>query len=800
MNSLNEKITGEMDEQKQPETPIIKETTEAVAKPVTDPAPAENKDDGKKITSDSKDAGKNDLDNKAPDKKNADAKSTEKNDDDKKDADAKSTEKKDPDKKDTDAKDPDKTNSDDKTLDKKDADAKSTEKKDTDKKDTDAKSMEKKDADKKDTDAKSTDKKDPDKKDVAAKDPDKKDPEPVKKPALDPKKLGAVNLKVAGKWGAALEKTKKPSAKRRPTKSGPEVDPFLAKFAMANTRRNAMQKTPAADGKAGDKPPADDDDDEEEEEEKCWKQPCCTWPYWRDYVIDPAEPLWFYWSLIASLAVFYNLVCVFLRAVWVEMNMKEWEMAWFILDYTSDFITILDMFVRCRLGFLEQGILVTEKKRLVKVYIKSPKFFIDIFSILPFDLFYLLTGLNTLFRMNRIVRIWRVLEFYHDSETRTTFPNGFRMIFLVISICLMIHWNACIYYSMSKALGFGSDEWTYDPNRPGFSGLGMRYLFSFYWSMLTLTAIGDTNPPESMIAMMYCVCVTLCGVLIFATIFGNVGAMINQMNASRQEFQQNVDAVKRYMDIRKVSPVLQDRVIQWFAYTWNNKQSVDDKEALLVLPEKLRAEIAIQVHLQTLKKVGIFKDCEPGLLQELVLKLRLQVFSPGDYICRKGDIGKEMYIIKRGKLQVVSPDGKIVFVTLQDGAVFGEVSILNIAGNKTGNRRTASVRSMGYSDLFCLSKDDLWDALKEYPDAKLMLSEIGKQILRKDNLLDEEAARRKELEEMSMDTKIDHINTTMESIGKQVGLLATNILDLQKHLGVVDKQPVEEDKKPEGAK
>ena len=94
------------------------------------------------------------------------------------------------------------------------------------------------------------------------------------------------------------------------------------------------------------------------------------------------------------------------------------------------------------------------------------------------------------------------------------------------------------------------------------------------------------------------------------------------------------------------------------------------------------------------------------------------MFSPGDYVCRKGDVGKEMYIIKRGKLDVVADDGREIYVTLGEGAVFGEVSILNIPGNKTGNRRTANVRSVGYSDLFSLSKDDLWEALAEYPEAK----------------------------------------------------------------------------------
>ena len=66
-----------------------------------------------------------------------------------------------------------------------------------------------------------------------------------------------------------------------------------------------------------------------------------------------------------------------------------------------------------------------------------------------------------------------------------------------------------------------------------------------------------------------------------------------------------------------------------------------------------------------------------------MLKLQPQVYSPGDYICKKGDIGREMYIIKEGKLAVVADDGIKQFVVLSDGSYFGEISILAIKGTLT---------------------------------------------------------------------------------------------------------------------
>lgn len=58
---------------------------------------------------------------------------------------------------------------------------------------------------------------------------------------------------------------------------------------------------------------------------------------------------------------------------------------------------------------------------------------------------------------------------------------------------------------------------------------------------------------------------------------------------------------------------------------WSNKTTLDEEAVMASLPDKLKAEIAIHVHMDTLRRVAIFQDCEPGLLVELVLKLKLQV-------------------------------------------------------------------------------------------------------------------------------------------------------------------------------
>nr|XP_004658742.2 cGMP-gated cation channel alpha-1 [Jaculus jaculus] len=488
-------------------------------------------------------------------------------------------------------------------------------------------------------------------------------------------------------------------------------------------------------------------------------------------VIDPSGNTYYNWLFCITLPVMYNWTMVIARACFDELQ-SDFLGYWLVCDYLSDTVYLADMFVRTRTGYLEQGLLVKDKMKLIEKYKSNLQFKLDVLSMVPTDLLYIKLGWNyPEIRLNRLLRISRMFEFFQRTETRTNYPNIFRISNLVMYIVIIIHWNACVYYSISKAIGFGNDTWVYpDVNDPEFGRLARKYVYSLYWSTLTLTTIGETPPPVLDSEYVFVVVDFLIGVLIFATIVGNIGSMISNMNAARAEFQARVDAIKQYMNFRNVSKDMEKRVIKWFDYLWTNKKTVDEKEVLRYLPDKLRAEIAINVHLDTLKKVRIFADCEAGLLVELVLKLQPQVYSPGDYICKKGDIGREMYIIKEGKLAVVADDGITQFVVLSDGSYFGEISILNIKGSKAGNRRTANIKSIGYSDLFCLSKDDLMEALTEYPDAKTMLEEKGRQILMKDGLLDVNIANAgsdpKDLEEKvtRMEGSVDLLQTRFARI------------------------------------
>lgn len=204
----------------------------------------------------------------------------------------------------------------------------------------------------------------------------------------------------------------------------------------------------------------------------------------------------FYWLVIITAAVLYNLWLCIARECFPDLQ-KNSQLVWYGLDGLSDFIYVLDVFVQIRTAYLEQGIVVTDAKKLAKRYFKSKYFILDAVSIIPLDVVQFLTSsMHPLLRFPRFLKAYRTVSLYYIIESRSAYPNLWRVINLVHILLLLAHWFAGFYYVISVSEDFVG-RWTY-PNPVGvFATLRRKYLACLYWSTLTLTTIGDLPPPET---------------------------------------------------------------------------------------------------------------------------------------------------------------------------------------------------------------------------------------------------------------------------------------------------------------
>ena len=63
---------------------------------------------------------------------------------------------------------------------------------------------------------------------------------------------------------------------------------------------------------------------------------------------------------------------------------------------------------------------------------------------------------------------------------------------------------------------------------------------------------------------------------------------------------------------------------------------------------------------ETLEKVPLFEGADAVLLASLIMALKSVVFQTGDLVIRKGEIGRELYLISRGEVEVIDGAGNVV--------------------------------------------------------------------------------------------------------------------------------------------
>nr|CBN81805.1 Cyclic nucleotide-gated cation channel beta-3 [Dicentrarchus labrax] len=438
--------------------------------------------------------------------------------------------------------------------------------------------------------------------------------------------------------------------------------------------------------------------------------------------IDPfTDRRYIAWLSMVTLAFNYNTWFITARLCF-PYHTESAIPYWFAMDMLADLIYLTDSILfQPRKQFVKGGDIIKDREMTKKNYRNSERFTLDILSLLPFDLLYFQFGFKSIFRANRLLKADTFFEFSDRLESLMAKAYIWRVIRTIGYLLFMLHLNACFYYVASAYQGIGGTKWVY-------SGIGSPYLRCYYYAVRSLINIGGLPEPHTVFEITFQMTNFFMGVFVFSSLIGQMRDVIGAATAGETYFRASMDGCVDYMNTNSIPKLVQNRVRTWYNYTWAAQGMLDESELLDKMPLVMRTAIAVDINMATFQKIALFQGCDQQMLVDMLLRLKSIIYLPGDFVVKKGDIGKEMYIIKGGAVQVVGgPDNSIVFVTLKAGCVFGEISLLQSAKDG-GNRRTANVKAHGFANLFVLEKKDLFDILVHYPESQKVLARKGRKL------------------------------------------------------------------------
>ncbi|MEM7132281.1 MAG: cyclic nucleotide-binding domain-containing protein [Chloroflexota bacterium] len=123
-----------------------------------------------------------------------------------------------------------------------------------------------------------------------------------------------------------------------------------------------------------------------------------------------------------------------------------------------------------------------------------------------------------------------------------------------------------------------------------------------------------------------------------------------------------------------------------------------------------------------LKSVSIFTQVPDHLLADVAGLVQTINILPNTHIFQKGDPGSAMYIIVSGSVKI--EDNGFVVDTLEEGAVFGEMALLD------GGPRSASAIAAEETLLLQLSKEEFHELLSDHGEITLGIIYVLSQRLR----------------------------------------------------------------------
>uniref|UniRef100_A0A5F5PEB2 Voltage-gated inwardly rectifying potassium channel KCNH2 n=1 Tax=Equus caballus TaxID=9796 RepID=A0A5F5PEB2_HORSE len=397
-----------------------------------------------------------------------------------------------------------------------------------------------------------------------------------------------------------------------------------------------------------------------------------------------------------------------------------------VVDLIVDIMFVVDIVINFRTTYVNTNDEVVSHPRRIAVHYFKGWFLIDMVAAIPFDLLIFhtgsdetttLIGLLKTARLLRLVRVARKLDRYSEYGAAVLF-------LLMCTFALIAHWLACIWYAIGNverpylepkigwldSLGVQLGK-RYNGSDPA-SGPSVqdKYVTALYFTFSSLTSVGFGNvSPNTNSEKVFSICVMLIGSLMYASIFGNVSAIIQRLYSGTARYHTQMLRVKEFIRFHQIPNPLRQRLEEYFQHAWSYTNGIDMNAVLKGFPECLQADICLHLHRALLQHCPAFRGASKGCLRALAVKFKTTHAPPGDTLVHLGDVLSTLYFISRGSIEILRDD--MVVAILGKNDIFGEPVSLHARPGKS----SADVRALTYCDLHKIQRADLLEVLDMYP-------------------------------------------------------------------------------------
>ncbi|KAG7235759.1 hypothetical protein INR49_002261, partial [Caranx melampygus] len=440
------------------------------------------------------------------------------------------------------------------------------------------------------------------------------------------------------------------------------------------------------------------------------------------------------WDWVILLLVIYTAIFTPYSATFLLSDQEEAAMQTCgyscsplnVVDFIVDIMFIVDIIINFRTTYVNSNDEVVSQSSRIAVHYFKGWFLIDMVAAIPFDLLIYrsgeevtttLIGLLKTARLLRLVRVARKLDRYSEYGAAVLF-------LLMCTFALIAHWLACIWYAIgnveraaSAGIGWLDNlgEQLGKPYNDSIidSGPSIRdkYVTALYFTFSSLTSVGFGNvSPNTNSEKIFSICVMLIGALMYASIFGNVSAIIQRLYSGTARYHAQMMKVREFIRFHQIPNPLKQRLEEYFQHAWSYTNGIDMNAVLKGFPECLQADICLHLNRSLLQNCKAFRGSTKGCLRALAMRFKTTHAPPGDTLVHAGDLLSELYFISRGSIEILK--GDMVVAILGKNDIFGEPINLYVLPGKS----RADVRALTYCDLHKIHREDMLEVLDMYPE------------------------------------------------------------------------------------